>query len=97
MAFVVFFRLLRSFFVMQQLVVASNFSCSALCPSLTPFLARWPLLPLAMAYDRLVWSLFFNLYAICQIISEVMLILFFFFFFKDDTPFSLNTGQPYRY
>lgn len=38
MAFVVFFRLLRSFFVMQQLVVASNFSCSAFVSLSNPFL-----------------------------------------------------------
>lgn len=46
-----------------------------LCPSLTPLLARCPLLPLAMAYDLFFWCPFFNLYAICQFIPEVKLFI----------------------
>lgn len=45
------------------------------CPSVTPLLARRPLLPLAMAYDLVFWCPFLNLYAICRFIPEVMLFI----------------------
>ena len=61
-------------------------------PSLTPLLARCPLLPLAMAYDLLFWCPFFYLYAICQFIPEVNL-----FSSQDATTFGLTAWSGHAF